>query len=217
MSVSPPSDELDYQHKPLPSDRSIRVLHLQPAQDLTASIKCRLEAVSLDQRPKYWALSYAWEDQIPTKPTYILPSSHNIHDAHSPNFVLKVTANCLAAIQRLRHTIEERTLWIDSICIDQTSLAEKSTQIALMPEIFREAERVVVWLGEGDDKTTQCIRLLSRIGDLDRFSVWMQNMLETPENLESVMSLHCRYTRAIVEGLISYHSFGFEWQYLTTF
>lgn len=166
--MASPTSEHIYRHQPLPTDRSIRVLQLQPAPHLSAPIQCRLEAVSLDNPPQYWALSYSWDAQIPSNPITILPSSHD--DGGSPSqtrAVLNVTANCVAAMRRLRHTTAERTIWIDGICIDQTSLAERSSQVALMSEIYRVAERVVVWLGEGDAATAESIQLLTKIGDFD--------------------------------------------------
>ncbi len=46
--------------------------------------------------------------------------------------------------------------WIDGVCIDQSNPAERSEQVAFMGEIYREADRVVVWLGtdEGNDRKT---------------------------------------------------------------
>jgi len=39
-------------------------------------------------------------------------------------------------------------MWIDAICINQADNVEKSKQIMRMPEIYREALQVRVWLGE---------------------------------------------------------------------
>lgn len=39
-------------------------------------------------------------------------------------------------------------LWIDAVCIDQTDHREKSRQVAQMGDIYRDAERVLVWLGK---------------------------------------------------------------------
>jgi hypothetical protein len=38
-------------------------------------------------------------------------------------------------------------VWIDQICIDQKSLAERSAQVKLMGEIYTRAANVLVWLG----------------------------------------------------------------------
>ncbi len=38
--------------------------------------------------------------------------------------------------------------WIDAICIDQSSIAEKSMQVPLMSDIYTRAHTVFVWLGD---------------------------------------------------------------------
>ncbi|KAL7954059.1 heterokaryon incompatibility domain-containing protein [Trichoderma compactum] len=43
------------------------------------------------------------------------------------------------------------TLWIDGISIDQTPTAERSAQVALMRDIYKQVAEVVVWLGEEDE------------------------------------------------------------------
>ncbi|AEO57109.1 hypothetical protein MYCTH_2126094 [Thermothelomyces thermophilus ATCC 42464] len=66
--------------------------------------------------------------------------------------------------KRIANEQQNSVLKIDGICIDQTSLAERSSQVALMSVIFRAAERVVV---RGDGATAQSIRLLTSIGAFD--------------------------------------------------
>jgi len=48
---------------------------------------------------------------------------------------------------RLHNTETDRTLWIDLICIDQESNAEKGFQVNRMRDIFKQADRVVASLG----------------------------------------------------------------------
>jgi hypothetical protein len=38
-------------------------------------------------------------------------------------------------------------LWADAICINQSDINERNTQVKLMGEIYRTATRVHVWLG----------------------------------------------------------------------
>ncbi|KAL2131278.1 hypothetical protein VTI74DRAFT_5309 [Chaetomium olivicolor] len=152
-----------YRHKPLSSARSIRVLWLHPSAQRQDCLRCSIAEVSLDDRPKYWALSYSWDAQAPTHPI----RSSGGEDDSVEQCVLKITANCAEALKQLRHPTERRTMWIDSICIDQTSVDERSSQVALMGEIYQYAERVIVWLGEKDAATEQAMRLLNDISDLD--------------------------------------------------
>ncbi|KAK1828874.1 heterokaryon incompatibility protein-domain-containing protein [Podospora conica] len=185
-----------------PSRHNVRpsqvVIQLQPASQLTAPLQCRLEVISLDNPPKYWALSYSWDAQTPSEPITIMT------DSPQPS-VLKVTANCVAAMRRLRHASEERTIWIDGICIDQTSLAERSSQVALMSDIYRVAERVVVWLGECDAATTRSIQLLTSIGDSDSIRE-SANVHGRVSDLKTKRRLHAAFharARKLLSGGVS--------------
>jgi Heterokaryon incompatibility protein (HET) len=128
-----------YQHIPLRTEQSIRVLKLAPALHRDSSLRCKLVEVSLDKNPKYEALSYVWGS--PQNGCYI--------ECYGLKF--RITANAEAALRRLRYRCCPRTLWIDAICINQTSIPEKNTQLRLMADIYRKARRVIIWLGEGSE------------------------------------------------------------------
>jgi Heterokaryon incompatibility protein (HET) len=122
-------------HSKLKKDgNAFRLLYLEPADDYHAEVRCELRQVNLDKRPVYKALSYAWGDPSLTLPIFINGKTHH------------VTANCHAALLRLRET-GERCMWIDAICINQEDDKEKSTQVALMRDIYHFADEVIVWLG----------------------------------------------------------------------
>jgi hypothetical protein len=95
----------------------------------------RLLEVSIDRPPNFEALSYAWEGQ--SLDQSIICDSEN----------LLISATCQAALFRLRLKARKRLLWIDQICINQTSLEEKNHQVTIMGEIYSRAERTLVWLG----------------------------------------------------------------------
>jgi hypothetical protein len=129
-----------YQHPMLGSERSIRVLELAPAERLDAPILCELTETSVDGAPParlaYEALSYAW-------------GSEDRNCAIScDKKTLFITANCEAALRRLRRKSESRTLWVDSICINQSSIVERNEQVKMMADVYAMAEQVIVWLGE---------------------------------------------------------------------
>ncbi|KAI9163795.1 Heterokaryon incompatibility protein [Paramyrothecium foliicola] len=174
----------EYRHDPLPTNRSIRVLLLKPGNGPNASLQCELVPVSLDESPKFCALSYSWDAEAPSYP--ILCWSKNVAG------VLKITPNCAAALYKLRHDREEVTLWIDGICIDQSSLEERSQQVALMIDIYRCAERVVVWLGEGDASSDTAIDLIKRIGDVDRIIPPEERLSFDEHTRESQLQLRTR-------------------------
>lgn len=69
---------------------------------------------------------------------------------------LAVRANLYAALKHLRRENEEVTIWVDALCINQNDMTEKSEQISQMPNIYRGAYNVCIWLGsdEGSDSTS---------------------------------------------------------------
>lgn len=134
-----------YQHQPLRSRSSIRVLELVPAKRLDAPIHCKLIETSVDEatsaRPAYEALSYVWGCTDRNRKIYCAGKT------------LFITANCEAALRWLRHKSESRTLWVDSICINQSSIEERNEQVKMMADVYTKAEQVIVWLGEGHKYT----------------------------------------------------------------
>lgn len=61
-----------------------------------------------------------------------------------------VTPNCATALRRLRASelIRGRGVWVDAICINQSSKEDKSVQVEMMAEVYEKAAAVAVWLGE---------------------------------------------------------------------
>ncbi|KAF4463847.1 hypothetical protein FALBO_9335 [Fusarium albosuccineum] len=166
--MAPPKNY--HQHQALPP-RSIRVIRLQPNPSRDAELRCRLVPVSLDTKPKFWALSYTWDGQAPSCPIEVYQDDGSIAR-------LDITPNCVSALRQLRDATEERPLWVDGICINQASIEERNTQVALMGEIYLGAEKVVVWLGEGDATTKQAIDLLEEIGDTE----YAESQVETSQS-----------------------------------
>lgn len=127
---------MNYQHTPLSTLRSFRILYLEPHHgNASAGVKCRIEECSLDVPPSYTALSYAWDSQTAT------------FSIDCGLRTLKITPNCERALYAARKEDTSISMWIDSICIDQNSLNERSQQVALMGSIYQQAEYVMVWLG----------------------------------------------------------------------
>ncbi|KAF2664521.1 hypothetical protein BT63DRAFT_460011 [Microthyrium microscopicum] len=140
-----------FQHVSLSPGRKARIVYLQPSTEFDSPIHCHLKEFSLD-RPQatapYEALSYVWGNTAET---------HKIQCDGQPLFV---TYNCSVALRYLRHMTRERALWVDCICINQFSNTEKSNQVKVMGEIYQNAQRVLVWLGEGNEEITKLIRKL---------------------------------------------------------
>ncbi|KAG5761556.1 hypothetical protein H9Q72_010327 [Fusarium xylarioides] len=134
----------------------IRLLHLLPAKDNKSPIECRLEVVAFEENPVYEALSYCWGDN----------SQLQEIKCHKEPF--QVTENLFSALQHLRNDHDERTLWIDAICINQDDLEERQSQVKLMKEIYTKSERVVIWLGPdpASDGVNHLFEMLQTIPNL---------------------------------------------------
>lgn len=106
-----------------------------------------------DIHVSYEALSYCWGDNTVKTPIVC-------NDAR-----LDITRNLKSALQHLRDAVNTRALWIDAICINQDDVAERTQQVGCMREIYQQAERVVVWLGESndDDCSAAALSLCARV------------------------------------------------------
>src|SRR4051794_14382121 len=90
---------------------------------------------------EYEALSYTWGDERKKSAVYC-------DDSQSPNYI---TANCAQALRRLRRAAKERVIWIDSLCINQNDLEERTRQVQLMPLIYSSASQVLIYVGEPEN------------------------------------------------------------------
>lgn len=105
--------------------------------------------VSGDLGVPYEALSYTWGDlSVPTVPIDILNQST------STLTFLNIYPNLHDILQNLRREHEDRVLWVDAICIDQSkqkdSLRERTHQVEQMKLVYERADRIIVWLGSLD-------------------------------------------------------------------
>ncbi|KAK1962802.1 hypothetical protein LY78DRAFT_224941 [Colletotrichum sublineola] len=112
-----------------------RLLILEPSAERQEPLVCRLVTRKMGQSLAYEALSYAWGD---TK-TY-----ESITMDGQPFVIRESLHQALAA---LRSVSERKVLWVDAICINQGSVAERNLQVRQMNRIYAEAARVDVWLG----------------------------------------------------------------------
>jgi hypothetical protein len=120
--------------------REIRLLILNPASmDLRDStLEMSLIKTRLGSPVRYRALSYTWGDPQPTYPVLL----------NGKDF--RVQKNLYEALLHFRPTEGRLKLWVDAVCINQGDIPERESQVALMRNIYKEAEEVWAWLGPGD-------------------------------------------------------------------
>lgn len=54
-------------------------------------------------------------------------------------------------------------IWIDALCIDQTNNDEKGVQVAMMDEIYKNASKVVIFLGDADQHTECALEVMEEL------------------------------------------------------
>jgi len=133
--------------------REIRLLTIEGWENSSSQIACQLHHFELAHAPNYEALSYCWEDASVTREIFV--------DGHP----FQVTTNLYAALKRLAERAKSKFLWIDAICINQSSIDEKNHQVPLMSALYSQADRVLVWLGEEADNSSLAIAFLQRWAD----------------------------------------------------
>lgn len=123
--------------------REFRLLRILP-KDTSNLIKTKLVLACLDDESlRYEALSYTWGGSL---------RLHQILLEGKPYLITKNLATALAHLQLLD---ADRLIWIDALCIDQSSSTERSEQVTLMRDIYLNARNgVVVWLGDSSLAST---------------------------------------------------------------
>ncbi|CAM1503287.1 Fc.00g080630.m01.CDS01 [Cosmosporella sp. VM-42] len=155
-----------YRYEPLHEKRQIRLVVIHQSPKISSDIVVSLRRVNLGEpgsqytREKYLALSYAWGKGQRNRPVYV----RQRNSGRGRESTITVTPDLEVALRHLRNKHEDVTFWVDSICIDQANIAERSQQVALMSDIYRQALEVVIWLGPRDDDSNQALGLLSYIG-----------------------------------------------------
>ena len=144
---------------------------------------CSLRVVSLDENPTYEALSYTWGDGSDLRCIIL--------DLH----LFLVTRNLELAIRQLRKRSTSDLLWVDAICINQNNDEERSQQVLKMGNIYANATRVLVWLGNHFDDSHLAFELLDHIYQrLDNKHVIECSITSgmDPQHLEALSNLFSR-------------------------
>lgn len=149
---------MSYQHSELSSLSSIRLVRLI-AGARTDNLQCEIDIVDIEDDPTYEAVSYVW-GTLENKASIRVSCKHGDSE-------LEIPENLGRALRRFRQPSSARTLWVDSICINQNDNDERSQQVRLMGEIYRRASTVLIWLGEDvndegkTDQACSCMNLLN--------------------------------------------------------
>lgn len=119
-------------YAPIPKGCDIRLVQINPGCD-QEPLECSLipGVITFSQ---YEALSYAWGNTDLVMPIKLDGST------------FMVTKSLEFALRHLRMRDRWRILWIDAICINQTDIKERTSQVQYMRQVYEHATSVVVWL-----------------------------------------------------------------------
>lgn len=142
--------DTEYQYETLdPQRNEIRLLKIRRSLRAKDPVSCSLRLVSLDDArlPNYAALSYCWGKG---------PADQLIY---CDGGLIQVTAVLLDALHSLRK-LTRMYLWIDQICVNQTDLEERSSQVQLM-RIYPGAAKTFLHLGSAVTSTHMPLAVLN--------------------------------------------------------
>jgi hypothetical protein len=166
MAPSAESESSGSIYSALPSATSIRVLtYLGTSGSTSGRLQCKLETFDLDyisEKSTYNALSYVWGK--PTDTAII-----RCDDA-----LVAIRRSLYTALCNIWAVMPTTRIWADAICINQSDLDEKSTQVSSMHRIFAEAEDVLIWFGEPFDGSQELFQLLRTTSEPEFAQVFEQ-------------------------------------------
>ncbi|CAG9987996.1 unnamed protein product [Clonostachys byssicola] len=132
----------------------IRLVRIGRRENHPESAFFSLEEHPIDKAPEYMAISYMWGPN--TEGGDIELDGHAVHVRQNLyNLIHNVLTRRVTGRKEtesprgLPHDVHH--FWVDTLCINQNDLGERSHQVQMMGHIYRSARSVFVWLGPGDD------------------------------------------------------------------
>ncbi|KAH7145402.1 heterokaryon incompatibility protein-domain-containing protein [Dactylonectria estremocensis] len=167
------------------SRQQTRLLTIHPGA-FEEPLICSLTTMSLDGsgHENYEALSYCWGD---SRSQAIIQLQRGDEDG-GEIFDMPVGESLHDALKHLRpHSGQPRKIWADAICIDQSSVEERSQQVALMRTIYVQADSVLVWLGMSTEWTRKAFTMFKALQNRlrDQLASSPEFTAEQMETLES--------------------------------
>jgi hypothetical protein len=169
------------------SESSLRLLAVDESPTGEVSLQL-LRFSDLEKTPPFIAVSYTWGSLSPTKIIHINGLAVGVRE-NLYNFIANLPRTKQSWQEQLdknpndwsRYARDEfgnikqhvevrgrltmnprwwRYLWIDALCIDQSSVSEKTHQVRIMHDIFSRADFVMIWLGTEADNSATAMRTI---------------------------------------------------------
>ncbi|KAF5604408.1 heterokaryon incompatibility het-6 [Fusarium pseudoanthophilum] len=149
-----------YKYEPLLLPGQIRLLRIFPGTQ-NAVVSSHMCVVNLDDNPTYKCLSYTWgepggngTDEIWSKPSQTILID---------GFEMPIRQNLYNALIALGQSGILGPIWIDALCINQSDIEERNSQVSQMANIYKSSEEVIVWLGHEREYTRMAVACFQRL------------------------------------------------------
>lgn len=124
-----------------------------------ATLVAQLKTVSLDEvrhsPGDYSALSYCWESYSTSSP------EEETNHIRCNDHLVPVRPNLYSALWHIGKQLDRPTaMWVDALCIDQSNMEERSQQVFLMGDIYRNMGSVITWLGSEGERVATLFKTL---------------------------------------------------------
>jgi hypothetical protein len=176
-----------FQYQPFAAADEIRLLcipHKSVGLLETGLADYTLFHVSLDDNPAFTALSYTWGDLTLTEEISV-----NGHP-------LQITQSLATALSSIWSEDTDIILWADAICVNQMDLVERTAQVQLMHQVYRTAQRVLIWLGLPTDHTDEIMQEFDAFGsELLALGMWdltVEDLSELGSTVDCDLDADCR-------------------------
>lgn len=163
-----------------PGKEQIRLLQVLPPKDVDnddEELVCVLFDVPADAgRIVYIALSYCWGDMARQRKISVIHHSFNENEDSvvqkektgvtlfsidtATQRTFNVTESLYNALKSLRKSapqlrkhfplLDHQPLWVDALCINQSDIEERNSQVGIMRSIYSKAMFVFIWMGEDE-------------------------------------------------------------------
>ncbi|ROW07156.1 hypothetical protein VPNG_07321 [Cytospora leucostoma] len=158
-----------------PQVHEFRLLKIHRNHDQV--IACDLLSFQVHHAPSYRALSYTWKSPFDhdTSESQALGETRPVGDTSDREVVedilvngqpVKVGLNLAAGLRAIRDWHNDggdEFVWADAVCIDQANYNERAYQVAIMGEIYSNADSVVIWLGEEAQDSDMALSFLKAL------------------------------------------------------
>ncbi|KAK8015240.1 hypothetical protein PG990_008536 [Apiospora arundinis] len=116
--------------------------------------------------PPYHALSYSWQSESPASGAIL--EDLVLRTEKGRLRILETVHAFVRVLISKGAELDDTWWWIDSICINLEDMKERSQQVQMMGQIYRNAYAVIIWLGDETDHTDRAVDFIQLLNNIVR-------------------------------------------------